>query len=104
MIKVDNLTNSNREIQEGLTELTGLEMSELNGGYAAFVERATGNPDTARQIPGIVSGRLAADPSAILPQAVLGVPQGVIALGVATAFTAGRGRYTPQVTAATLGG
>jgi hypothetical protein len=32
MIKVDDLVNSNQEIQTGLTELTGQELSEMNGG------------------------------------------------------------------------
>jgi hypothetical protein len=35
MIKVDNLVNSNQEIQEELTELTGKEMSGLAGGIIA---------------------------------------------------------------------
>ncbi len=99
--KVDNLVNSNQEMQAGLTELTGQELSEMNGGYAAVLARVT-NPGTTFAVANLVLGKRPSD-SLTQDQIALGAPSTLVNLGIALANTGGGGIYTGPVTAAKLG-
>jgi hypothetical protein len=102
MIKANDLVNSNQEMQAGLTELTGQELSEMNGGYAADIAFSTGNPALAAFASGTVAGRVATRALAI-EQVNIGVPADVVRRGFDRAASQGAGFFTLPVTAAKLG-
>jgi hypothetical protein len=99
--KVDDLVNSNQEMQAGLTELTGQELSEINGGFAAIVSLAE-DPALGALAGSIVFGKAPSD-SLDLQLASIGVPRALVQGGNSLANSAGGGRYTGPVTAAKLG-
>jgi hypothetical protein len=102
MIKVDNLVNSNQEMQDGLTELTVQEMSEMKGGYAIDITANTRNPILAAIASSEVIGRSPIEPGLLDRQVELGVPRPVVARGAIAAAANGL-LYTGPVTAAKLG-
>jgi hypothetical protein len=102
MINIDNLVSPGQRVQEDLTELTGLEMSELNGGYAATIASVTRNPGLAFAGGRFVLGKRVS-PSLTEEQVSFGLARGLVETGVDFANAGGGGIYTGPVTAAKLG-
>jgi hypothetical protein len=102
MIKADDLVNSNQEMQAGLTELTGQELSEMNGGYAAYVTSLNG-PFVGTATYATVLGRNARDPQVVATQRAYGLSEQTIATGISIADTSG-GVFFPAQAAAKLAG